>query len=95
MAKRVLVYCPVFLPKQSGYTHAFSGLITNLLQSGFSVDVLTPEQLPAGINEPLQHHQLTVTRYNPTLNVWLLACFTSLKSLPSNWCICIRARITI
>lgn len=81
MAKRVLVYCPVFLPQQSGYTHAFSGLIINLLQAGFSVDVLTPEQLPAGIGEPLQHHQLTVTRYNPKLNIWAVGLFYRFKKL--------------
>lgn len=81
MAKRVLVYCPVFLPQQSGYTHAFSGLITNLLQAGFSVDVLTPEQLPVGMDEPLQHHQLTVTRYNPNLNVWAVGLFYRFKKI--------------
>jgi glycosyltransferase involved in cell wall biosynthesis len=71
----------VFLPQQSGYTHAFSGLITNLLQAGFSVDVLTPEQLTDGIDEPLQHHQLTVTRYNPKLNIWAVGLFYRFKKL--------------
>ncbi len=81
MAKRVLVYCPVFIPQQSGYTHAFSGLITNLLQAGFWVDVLTPEMLPSGTDEPLQHKQLTISRYNPELKVWALGLFYRFKKL--------------
>lgn len=81
MAKRVLVYCPVFLPQQSGYTHAFSGLITNLLSAGFCVDVLTPELLPIGTSEPLQHHQLTVIRYQPKLKIWALGLFYQFKKM--------------
>lgn len=81
MAKRVLIYCPVFLPQQSGYTHAFSGLITNLLQADFSIDVLTPELLPEGMLEPLQHPQLNIIRYNPTLNIWAVGLFYRFKKL--------------
>lgn len=75
MANPILIYCPVFLPEQSGYTHAFSGLISNLLQHGHTVHVLTPQLLAAGQQEPLQHAALTIFRYKPELHVWALGLF--------------------
>jgi glycosyltransferase involved in cell wall biosynthesis len=73
--KHVLIYCPVFLPDTTGYTHAFEQLITNLLQGGFMVDVLTPQILGVGEAEPFVANNLTVYRYKPTLNVWGLGLF--------------------
>ena len=73
--KRLLIYCPVFLPETTGYTHAFEQLIANLLQGGFMVDVLTPQILCAGEAEPFVAKNLTVFRYKPTLKVWGLGLF--------------------
>ncbi len=73
--KRVLIYCPVFLPETSGYTHAFKQLITNLLQSGLMVDVLTPQLLKVNETETFVHQNLKVFRYKPTLKIWGLGLF--------------------
>jgi len=75
ISKRVLIYCPVFLPEVSGYTHAFKQLILNLLNNGFEVDVITPQALKSGYEEPFKHQNLKVYRYNPTLKIWGLGLF--------------------
>lgn len=71
----MLVYCPVFKPTESGYTHAFEALITNFLDHGFMVHVLTPHHLDDTRKEVMQHERLTVIRYKPTLNIWALGLF--------------------
>lgn len=68
--KHVLVYCPVFLPEQSGYSHAFEQLVRNLLAHEVKVDIVTPQLLGEGVEEPLQHSLLRVFRYNPKLAIW-------------------------
>jgi len=73
--KRVLIYCPVFLPETSGYTHAFKQLINNLLDNGLLVDVLTPQLLNANETEPFVHQNLNIFRYKPTLKIWGLGLF--------------------
>ncbi|MCU0440906.1 MAG: glycosyltransferase family 4 protein [Bacteroidia bacterium] len=75
--KHILVYCPVFLPQQSGYSHAFVQLIDTLLEQGVQVDVVTPELLEAGREEPFQHPLLRIFRYTPKLSVWLLGLLYS------------------
>ncbi|MCC7532843.1 MAG: glycosyltransferase family 4 protein [Bacteroidia bacterium] len=75
MNKRVLIYCPVFKPQESGYTHAFEGLIKNLLQAGYCVDVLTKELIPDNIKEPLSLPNLNVIRFLPQLNIWGFGLF--------------------
>ncbi len=77
MNKRVLVYCPVFKPTESGYTHAFEALITNFLDHGYTVHVLTPQHLDDTKKEVMQHERLTVIRYKPTLNIWAVGLFYS------------------
>ncbi len=72
---RILIYCPVFLPQQSGYVHAFVQLIQTLLNQGIQVDVLTPQLLDAKEQEPLVHKLLHVHRYHPELKVWALGLF--------------------
>jgi glycosyltransferase involved in cell wall biosynthesis len=69
---KVLIYCPVFYPENTGYTNAFGQLISNLLSQGCKVDVVTRQLLPAGQQEWKQHPNLTVTRLNPTLPVWFI-----------------------
>lgn len=71
----ILIYCPVFLPQQSGYVHAFVQLIQTLLNQQIRVDVLTPQLLEQNEEEPLQHPLLRVFRYHPTLKIWGLGLF--------------------
>lgn len=78
---KILIYCPVFLPQNNGYTHAFVGLINNLLINGFCVDVLTPYVLPNKQEEVLHHPKLQVIRYNPELNIWGIGLFYHFKKL--------------
>lgn len=73
--KHILIYCPVFLPQQSGYVHAFVQLIQTLLNQNIQVDVLTPQLLPANEHEPLQHPLLHIHRYHPVLKIWALGLF--------------------
>lgn len=73
--KRVLIYCPVFLPEVSGYSQAFKQLVSNLLNNGFEVDVVTPQSLKTGEEEPFKHQNLKVYRYNPSLKIWGLGLF--------------------
>jgi glycosyltransferase involved in cell wall biosynthesis len=73
--KHILIYCPVFLPQQSGYAHAFVQLIQTLLNNHIKVDVLTPQEFNEKPDEPFRHPLLTVYRYNPKLNIWALGLF--------------------
>ncbi len=74
-SKRVLIYCPVFLPEISGYTHAFKQLVSNLLNNGFEVDVVTPQPIKTDVLDTFSHDNLKVYRYNPLLKVWGLGLF--------------------
>ncbi|MCU0422060.1 MAG: glycosyltransferase family 4 protein [Bacteroidia bacterium] len=71
----ILVYCPVFLPEKSGYSHAFAQLISNLLQHQCKVDVVTPFLLNKGEKEIWSHPSLRIFRYKPQLNIWALGLF--------------------
>lgn len=68
---RILVYCTDFIPQQSGYVHAFTQLMRNMANHGVKVDVVTPFDLTDGVEE-FSHPNITVYRYHPKLNVWLL-----------------------
>ena len=74
-SRRVLIYCPVFLPEVSGYSQAFKQLISTLLNNGFEVDVVTPQSLKTDEDEPFEHQNLKVYRYNPTLKIWGVGLF--------------------
>lgn len=74
-SRRVLIYCPVFLPEVSGYSQAFKQLISTLLNNGFEVDVVTPQSLKTDEDEPFKHQNLKVYRYNPTLKIWGVGLF--------------------
>jgi glycosyltransferase involved in cell wall biosynthesis len=69
---KVLIYCPVFYPENTGYTNAFSQLIHNLLSHNCKVDVVIRQLLPAGQQEWKQHPNLNITRLNPTFPVWFI-----------------------
>ena len=73
--KHVLIYCPVFLPQQSGYVHAFIQLIQTLLNQHIHVDVVTPQPLAQHEEEPFSHPLLRVFRYHPMLNIWGIGLF--------------------
>jgi glycosyltransferase involved in cell wall biosynthesis len=75
MASKILVFCPDFLPNQTGYSHAFALLVQNLLQHGCYVDVLTPCLKPDNEPEILQHPKLNIVRYQPQLKIWALGLF--------------------
>lgn len=77
--KHILIYCPVFLPEQSGYVHAFVQLINNLLSQQIKVDVLTPHEFAK--QETLTHPLLRIYRYNPHLNIWAVGLFYKFKML--------------
>lgn len=77
--KRVLVYCPSFLPEQTGYSHAFSGLIANLLSDGFRVDVLIPGEAPE--EESMRHPGLRIFRRSFAMKVWGIGLFYEQFSL--------------
>ena len=68
---RILVYCTDFIPQQSGYVHAFTQLMRNMANHGVKVDVVTPFDLPHGMEE-FSHPNIMVYRYHPKLNIWLL-----------------------
>lgn len=73
MSRKVLLYCPDFLPSQTGYSHAFANLIQNLLNEGFLVDVLTPEHIEG--KEPMSHPNLKIIRKTFTLKIWMFGLF--------------------
>ncbi|MES2690510.1 MAG: glycosyltransferase family 4 protein [Bacteroidota bacterium] len=73
MNRKVLIYCPVFLPQQTGYSHAFANLVQNLLNEGFLVDVLIPGVAEGA--EPMSHPHLRIIRKTFALNIWMLGLF--------------------
>lgn len=63
------------MPEVSGYSQAFKQLISNLLNNGFEVDVVTPQSLKIGEEEPFKHQNFKVYRYNPSLKIWGVGLF--------------------
>lgn len=77
---RILIYCPVFYPQNSGYANAFRQLIENMLEDGVEVDVLTPQPLTED-SAKWEHPLLSVYRYAPSLRVWLLGLLYRFQKL--------------
>lgn len=77
---RILIYCPVFYPQNSGYANAFRQLIENMLEDGVQADVLTPQPLAEGYAE-WEHPLLKVYRYSPSLPVWLFGLLYRFQKL--------------
>jgi glycosyltransferase involved in cell wall biosynthesis len=73
MSEKVLIYCPTFLPEQTGYAHAFAGLVTNLLDDGYEVDVLISETYNG--EELFKHPRLNIIRKTFEWRVWMLGLF--------------------
>ncbi len=65
--KNILMFCHVFYPSKSGYSHAFQNIIKAITEDGdVKVTVVTPQELPESINE-LELENVTVKRIsNPS-----------------------------
>jgi glycosyltransferase involved in cell wall biosynthesis len=68
--KKVMVYCHVFYPQNTGYSNAFQNLINSILDNDESVQitVMTPYPLDDGVHE-LQKERLEVIRLKPKFNI--------------------------
>jgi len=67
--KKVLFYCHVFYPENSGYSNAFQNLINAILDysSDIHITVVTPYQL--GENKELKRDRLEILRLKPKINI--------------------------
>jgi glycosyltransferase involved in cell wall biosynthesis len=67
--KKVMFYCHVFYPQNSGYSNAFQNLINAILDysSDIHVTVVTPYQL--GENQELKRDGLEILRLKPKINI--------------------------
>jgi len=66
---KVMFYCHVFYPQNSGYSNAFQNLINAILDysSDIHVTVVTPYQL--GENKELKRDRLEILRLKPKINI--------------------------
>lgn len=67
--KKVMFYCHVFYPQNSGYSNAFQNLINAILDysSDIHVTVITPYQL--GENQEIKRDRLEILRLKPKINI--------------------------
>ncbi len=67
--KKVMFYCHVFYPQNSGYSNAFQNLINAILDysSEIQITVVTPYEL--GENKELERDGLKIVRLKPKINI--------------------------
>jgi len=67
--KKILFYCHVFYPQQSGYSHAFQNLIFSLLETykDYHITVVTPH--PLGNYPELKKERLKIIRLKPKIKI--------------------------
>ena len=61
---KILIVCPEFYPRQTGYSHAFQNLTRVLIRNGFDVDILTTT--PLGVYQELSQKNLSIIRLKTT-----------------------------
>jgi glycosyltransferase involved in cell wall biosynthesis len=68
--KKVMFYCHVFYPQNSGYSNAFQNLINSILENdpNIEITVMTPYPLPVG-KEELTRDRLKVIRLFPKVKI--------------------------
>lgn len=67
--KKVMFYCHVFYPQNSGYSNAFQNLINSILDylKDIHITVVTP--YPLGENKELERDRLEIIRLKPKINI--------------------------
>lgn len=67
--KKVMFYCHVFYPQNSGYSHAFQNLINSILDFNhdISITVVTPYEL--GDNKEIERDRLNIVRLKPKVDI--------------------------
>jgi glycosyltransferase involved in cell wall biosynthesis len=68
--KKIMFYCHVFYPENSGYSNAFQNLVNAILDNDKNVEVtvMTPYVLPVGVNE-LTKERLKIVRLLPKVKI--------------------------
>lgn len=68
--RKVMFYCDVFYPQNTGYSNAFQNLIFSILEyhTDIEITVMTPFPLATGANE-LVRSRLSIIRLSPRLNI--------------------------
>ncbi|UFS55399.1 glycosyltransferase family 4 protein [Comamonadaceae bacterium M7527] len=76
MMKKVMFYCHVFYPQNTGYSNAFQNLINSILENDLDLEVtvMTPFPLPNGEDE-LVRDRLEVVRLFPKVKIPKLRYF--------------------
>ena len=74
--KKIMFYCHVFYPQNTGYSNAFQNLINSILANDDSAEitVMTPYPLDEGVAE-LQSERLKVIRLKPIVNFRIIRYF--------------------
>lgn len=75
--KKIMFYCHVFYPQNTGYSNAFQNIINSILESKeFEVTVVTPYPLGSNIEE-IEKEGLKVVRLQPKINVRKIRYFVN------------------
>ena len=74
--KKIMFYCHVFYPQNTGYSHAFQNLIKAILENNkdFEITVMTPFQLPSEDSE-LVIDRLKIVRLVPVIKNKIIGYF--------------------
>jgi len=92
--KKIMFYCPVFYPQNSGYSNAFQNLINAILDNLPNVNITVVTPYPLGENKELKRDNLDVIRLKPIvtikklryfLNQWFHAKMVSKKFKSENY----------
>lgn len=67
--KKVMFYCYVFYPQNSGYSNAFQNLINGILDNSLDTHVTVVTPYPLEENNELQRDRLDVVRLKPKNNI--------------------------
>lgn len=67
--KKVMFYCHVFYPQNSGYSNAFQNLINAVLDYYEDIDITVVTPYPLGNNEELKKDRLNIIRLKPKIKI--------------------------
>jgi glycosyltransferase involved in cell wall biosynthesis len=67
--KKVMFYCHVFYPQESGYSNAFQNIINAILDNDINTEITVLTPFPLGGESEIVKERLKVVRLNPVINI--------------------------
>lgn len=75
--KKILFYCHVFYPQESGYSIAFQNIINSILDNDETSEITVVTPFPLGNNYEIKKERLKVERIFPVVNIPKIRVFAN------------------